>query len=170
MAVLRLAADERLVNLDDTHQLAEVLVRHPGPDAVAHVPGRPVGAEAHHAVYLKGANPLLAGQHQVDDAEPLAQRLIRVLEDRVDQDREPIAVVARSARVAYPVEARACGLTSALPQRGQTTNSGQRCSARYSLHASSVGKAASHSAIVICGTGLVGCLARAISTLRFDLG
>ena len=83
--VLGLAADEGLVNLDDAHELAEILVGEAGADAMAHVPSGVVRAEAHHAMNLKGADALLAGQHQVDDAEPLAQRLIGVLEDRADQ-------------------------------------------------------------------------------------
>jgi hypothetical protein len=105
MLVLGEPTDERFIDFDNPHEFAEVFVRHSGPNAVAHVPRRPVRAEAHHAVYLKGANSLLAGQHEVDDAEPLAQRLIGVFEDRVDQDREPVTVISRSACVADPVEA-----------------------------------------------------------------
>src|SRR5207302_1104427 len=86
--VLRLAADEGLVHLDDPHQLAEVLVSEAGADAVAHVPGGRVRPEPHVAVDLQRADPLLASQHKVDDAEPLTQRLIRILEDRPDDGRE----------------------------------------------------------------------------------
>src|SRR5262252_7439846 len=69
---------------------------------MAHRPSRPVGAETHHAVDLKRAHSFLAGQHQMDDAEPLTQGLIRVLEDRADQRREPITL--RRTVVALPPE------------------------------------------------------------------
>ena len=36
---------------------------------------------------LQCADALLAGQHQVDDLEPVAERLVGVLEDRSDQTR-----------------------------------------------------------------------------------
>lgn len=42
---------------------------------------------------LQGANTLLANQHQIDDLEPNPQRHIGILEDRPNQDGEPIALV-----------------------------------------------------------------------------
>jgi hypothetical protein len=53
---------------------------------------------------LKGADPFLAGQHQMDNAEPLAKVDIRVLENGADQDGEPITVRASAARVANPMK------------------------------------------------------------------
>ena len=103
--VLALAADVGLIDFDDTHQLAEVLILQSSADAMAHVPSRPVRAETHVMIDLERAHPLLAGQHQVNDAEPLAERLIRVLKNRVDQDREPIAV--GGAGMALPMEGTA---------------------------------------------------------------
>ena len=41
-----------------------------------------------HALDLQCTDTLLAGQHHVNDAEPVPQRLIRVLEDRSDQNTE----------------------------------------------------------------------------------
>ena len=35
---------------------------------------------------LQGADALLAGEHQVNDAEPVAKRLVRVLKDGPDRD------------------------------------------------------------------------------------
>ena len=51
-------------------------------DAVAHIPSGLVGAEARDVHDLKRAHPLHAGQHQVDDTEPVTERLVLVLEDR----------------------------------------------------------------------------------------
>ena len=55
-----------------------------------------------YALNLEGANALLAGEHQMNDPEPVPQRLVRVLEDRPGDDGEAIAV--RRAFLALPVE------------------------------------------------------------------
>jgi hypothetical protein len=102
--VLGEAPDERLVNLDDPHQLAKLFVCHSSSNAVAHIPSRSVRPKPHHAMDLKGVDTLLTRQHEVNDVEPLAQWLIGVLEDRIDQNREPIAVISRPACVTDPVE------------------------------------------------------------------
>lgn len=101
--VLRKATDKRLVNLDDAHQLAKFFGREAGTHPVAHVPSRPVGAEPHHPVNLQRANAFLARQHQVDDAEPLPERLIGVLKDRAADMREAVVGPGRGASVAEPV-------------------------------------------------------------------
>lgn len=80
--VLGLAANESLIDFDDTHQLVELLIGQASPDPVAHMPRGTVRAETHHAMDLKGADAFLASEHQMDNAEPLPQGLIRVLEDR----------------------------------------------------------------------------------------
>jgi hypothetical protein len=49
---------------------------------------RVVAAEPHDALNLKGANSLLAGQHQMANAKPLAKRLIRVFNDLASDMRE----------------------------------------------------------------------------------
>jgi hypothetical protein len=85
-------ANERLINLDNTDKLAKFLVLHSRSDAMTHVPSRPVGAGADHAVNLEGTNSFLAGQHEVDRAEPRLERHIRVFEHGADRDREPIAI------------------------------------------------------------------------------
>src|SRR5258708_17858367 len=102
ISILRLAADERFVNLDNPHELAEILVLQASADAMAHVPSRPIRAGADHAMNLEGANPLLAGQHEVDHAEPCLDGHIRVFENGPYRDRQPIAI--RIAISALPIE------------------------------------------------------------------
>jgi hypothetical protein len=53
------------VHFDNAHQLAKFFIGQSGAHPMAHVPSRPVRAEAHHPVHLKGADALLAGQHHV---------------------------------------------------------------------------------------------------------
>ena len=73
MRILGLPADESFVHFHDAHKLAEILIREPAADTHTHMPGRPIGAEAHHAVDLECADPFLAGEHEMDDTEPLAE-------------------------------------------------------------------------------------------------
>jgi hypothetical protein len=101
VSVPRFAADESFVNLDNAAKLFKIAVRKCGSDPVAHVPSGCVTAEAHDPVNLTRAHSLLAGQHQMSDAKPVAERLIRVLENGPDQDREPITV--RGALLALPM-------------------------------------------------------------------
>src|SRR5580700_7032606 len=103
MPVLRLAAYESFVHFHNAHELAEVIVREASADTVAHVPSGAVGAEAHHAMNLKGADPFLTDQHQVNDSEPLPQWLIRVLEDRPGDMREAVVGSRWRTCVAEPV-------------------------------------------------------------------
>jgi hypothetical protein len=102
MPVLGFAADEGFVNF---HNAAKLGFRfdQSRADFVAHGMRRTVAAEAHDTLNLEGANSLLAGQHQMGDAEPLAERLVRVLKDRARDMREAITRV-RSALVALPLE------------------------------------------------------------------
>ena len=101
--VLGLAAHKCFIHFNVAHQLAEFNVAEGSADLVAHRPSSLVGAEAHHAMNLKRADALLAGEHQVNNAEPLAQRLIRVFEDRTDQHRKAIAHAPRRALIALPM-------------------------------------------------------------------
>lgn len=98
--VLGEATDESLVHLDNA---AELFGRfdQSGSDLVAHFPSGFVRTEAHVPLNLQRAHSFLAGQHQVDDAKPLSEGFIRVLEDRSNQDGEPIAV--RRAFFALPM-------------------------------------------------------------------
>jgi hypothetical protein len=85
----------------NAQELPRFLVLHGSADAVAHVPSGFVRAEAHVAVNLPGADALLAGRHEVDDAEPLPQVHICVLEDRPDEVREAVGTALPAVR-AFP--------------------------------------------------------------------
>lgn len=102
VSVLGFAADEGFVHFDDAHEFAEIFIRQPSPDAMAHIPSRAIGAGADHPMDLKRANALFAGQHEVDNPEPCFEGHICVLENRSDRDREPIAI--RRTCPALPVE------------------------------------------------------------------
>jgi hypothetical protein len=108
MPVLRLAADEGFIDLDNPEQLALGAVAHRHTNAVAHVPGRLVGPGAEHPVDLMGAHALLRVVHQERDLEPLDKRIFGVLEDRPGDDGEPIAVLV--AGFADPMERAVLGL------------------------------------------------------------
>lgn len=99
-----LAADESFVHLDNAAKFLNGLDES-GADFVAHVQCGFVRAETHHALDLKGANSLLAGEHQVSDFEPVAQWLVRVLEDGPGDVREAItSTLDGLAFVALPLE------------------------------------------------------------------
>ena len=90
VAVLRFAAHIGLIDLNDAHELVKLLIGETGPNAVAHIMCRPVGAETHHALNLEGGNPLFTDKHQVDDAEPHLQINVRVFENGPDKVREAV--------------------------------------------------------------------------------
>lgn len=102
MPVFGRTADIRLIDFHNANELLKIFLRQRRPDAMAHIPSRPVRAETHDPLDLKGAHALLAGQHEVDDAEPLAQVFIRVLKDCARDIGKLIAV--RIAAVALPLE------------------------------------------------------------------
>lgn len=102
MTVTVAATDVGFVNLDDAAQLG-FRFNKSGADFVAHGMCGAVATEAHHALNLKSADPLLAGQHEMHDLEPLPQWLIRVLKDRPGDMREAIGRHG-STFVALPVE------------------------------------------------------------------
>jgi hypothetical protein len=98
MSVFVAAADIGFVNLNDANKLTELWVLKARTNAVRHVKGGAIGANAHDALDLQGTDAFLCGQHHVNDAEPSAQPDIRVLEDRSDQDRKPITASLGAAR------------------------------------------------------------------------
>ena len=102
VAALSLAADECFVNLDNARQFFKVAVSERRTNAVAHIPSGLVRTEAHKPIDLKPAHALLAGQHEVDDAEPIFERLVRVLENCASNVRETVAGL-RGTFVALPV-------------------------------------------------------------------
>lgn len=98
-----LAAHKGFVHFDVADQLLELLITERSADLMAHEPRGLVGTESHVPHDLQCANPLLAGEHQVHDAEPLSQRLVRVFEDRIDQHGKTVAGIW-SAVIALPVK------------------------------------------------------------------
>jgi hypothetical protein len=68
---------------------------------VAHGPGCFVGTKTHEAFHLKGRYAFLAGHNKVNDAVPVAERLVRVLKDCASNMRKAIASL-RGALVALP--------------------------------------------------------------------
>jgi hypothetical protein len=101
VAVVILAADPCFVNLDNSAKL-RFRGDQRSADFVAHRMGRLVTAKAHHALDLKGAHSLLAGKHEMGDAIPVAEGLLRVLKDRAHQCRKAIAVLV--TRLTEPME------------------------------------------------------------------
>src|SRR5262249_28467735 len=91
MPVVILATNECFINFDDTTELLFRLDQC-SADFVAHAVRSAVRTEAHHALDLQRAHALLAGQHVVNDAEPVAERLVRVFKDGPGNNGEPIAV------------------------------------------------------------------------------
>jgi hypothetical protein len=105
MPVAIQAADVGFIDFDFAHQLWEVFILHRGADAMAHKPGGAVVATSDLAMNLKRADALLRLAHQIDDFKPRSERVVRVLKDRLCDDREPIAVAPAAILVlADPVE------------------------------------------------------------------
>src|SRR5450759_4003536 len=84
------------INLDDATKFSNVLHKS-GSDLVAHEPCGFIRTEAHVAADLQSAHSLLTGEHQVDDLEPVAKRLVRVLEYRAREMREAIGRMGGAA-------------------------------------------------------------------------
>ena len=104
MPVLGFAADERLIDFNNAHQLLKAFVSHPSADTVAHAPRGFVGAGPDHAMDLKGADTLLAGQDHVDDAEPDPERVFGVLEDGPGDHRKAVIGAGRRTGITEPRE------------------------------------------------------------------
>src|SRR5579863_3504026 len=115
MPVFGFSAHESLVNFNDPTKLVHVLFDQCSSDLVAHEPSRLVRAEAEKTIDLQRAHSLFARQHQVNDPEPVFERLIGVLKDRAGDVREAIGRVL-GALIALPMPRIAlqfCGLYSA---------------------------------------------------------
>ncbi len=106
VAVFVLPADPGLINLDNAAKL-HFRLDEGRANLVTHKMCRIVAAEAHHALDLEGAHALLAGEHEMGDPEPVAERLLGVLKNRSGEAREPIAL--RGAVPALPVEGLIAG-------------------------------------------------------------
>src|ERR1700730_17121083 len=91
MPIFGQAADESFIDFDNAAELVNIFhERH--ADLVTHGPRRFIRAEAHIAFNLQRAHAFLANEHKMDDAIPVAQRLVRVLKNRSCDNGEPIAV------------------------------------------------------------------------------
>lgn len=105
-------ADEGFVDFDDaalaTHRAIKAKGFHRFTDAMGHEPTAGHAA-AESPLKLAGADPFLAGSHQVDGLQPKAHRDMAALENSPHADSEGLA-----ARVAF-IEAGAGGLTLQLP-------------------------------------------------------
>src|ERR1700730_2505595 len=91
MPVLGQAANESFIDLDDTAELSNIFHKRDA-DLVTHGPCCFIRAEAHIALNLQRAHALFAGQHQMDDAIPIAQRLIGILDYCSGNMRKAIAI------------------------------------------------------------------------------
>jgi hypothetical protein len=80
MPVLCQAADESFIDLDNAAEFINVL--HKGrSNLMAHEPSGFIGTEAHVTIKLQSAHAFLANEHKVNDAIPIAKRLVGVLEN-----------------------------------------------------------------------------------------
>jgi len=100
MAVFGKPADKRFVNFDNTSKPLDVFNQRRS-DLVAHFPRGLVGTKPHVTHDLQCTHALFACKHEVDHAEPVSQRLVRVLKDRANQHGKAIAI--RGAFMALPM-------------------------------------------------------------------
>lgn len=84
------SSDVGFVHFHDSHEFAEIRIAHRGAQAHAHIPGRLIRAATDQPMDLRGADAFLAGQHQVQNLEPCAQRLFGFLENGPSLEREAI--------------------------------------------------------------------------------
>jgi len=101
--VLGLTTDKGLIHFHNAHQFLKLAVHEGRANLVADTPSSAIRTKAHHAMNLQGANAFLAGQHQMDDAEPFAEALVGVLKNGVDQHAKAVTG-AGGAVVALPVK------------------------------------------------------------------
>jgi hypothetical protein len=102
MPVLGQPADESFIDFDNSAELINVL-HESGSDLMAHEPRGPIRAKAHVTIDLQCAHAFFAREHEVDNAEPLPQRLVRVFENRSGDMGEAVVSSGRRAFVAQPI-------------------------------------------------------------------
>src|ERR1700730_4812622 len=102
MPVLSQAADESFIDFDNAAELIDVL-HESGSDLVTHGPCCFIRTEAHITLNLQCAHAFLANEHQMDNAIPVPQRLIRVLENRPGDVGKPVGDTI-SAVHTFPLE------------------------------------------------------------------
>jgi hypothetical protein len=101
MSVFGQAADESFIDFDNAAELVNVFHKSDA-DAMAHIPSRFQGAETHITPNLASAYSLYTGEHQMNNAVPIAQRLISVFENRARKVGETICASLAAIR-AFPV-------------------------------------------------------------------
>jgi hypothetical protein len=136
MAVLGFAADERLIHFCNAYELAEISIRQASPDTVAHGLRRAVAARDDRAVNLENGNSFLAGEYEVNDAEPLAERILCVLENRTDQHREAVGCPFFRTLIALPIECHGAVFARLSPAAGASDT--LRPAARRQISATSI--------------------------------
>src|SRR5207253_10648494 len=100
MPVFCQPADESFIDFDNSAELVNVLHERYA-DAMAHIPSRFQRTKSHIAPNLPSTHTLLASEHQMDNAIPIAQRLLGIFKYGPGKDREPIT--ARRTFMALPV-------------------------------------------------------------------
>jgi hypothetical protein len=121
MPIFGQAANESFIDFDNSAELP-IVFHQCNSDAVTHIPSRFQRAKSHITPNLPSAYSLFAGEHQVNDAIPVAKRLIRVFEDCSGNMRKAIAVWCALFTLPMPLTGRkivhggvaATGATDAL--------------------------------------------------------
>jgi hypothetical protein len=105
VAIVRLAANVGFVHFHVAEQTLHIRIGHSSADTNAHIPSRAVITALDLPMDLQSADPLLGLRHQVDDLKPSRERVIRVLEYRLGDDAESIAIASAAILVfANPVK------------------------------------------------------------------
>jgi hypothetical protein len=100
MSIFGQAADESFVNLNDPAEFIDIFHERDA-DPMAHIPRGFQRTKTHIAPNLPSAHAFLAGEHQMNDTVPIAERLVGVFENRASDNREAIAI--RGALFALPM-------------------------------------------------------------------
>jgi hypothetical protein len=82
---------------------------------------------------LKRAHPFLAGQHEMSDLEPVAQRLVCILKDRAGNVREAIARLWRALVALAMIKADSTVYAASWRRSGFPHSSGARPDRRNTL-------------------------------------
>jgi hypothetical protein len=105
---------QSFIKFDLAQELRQFFILHCGANARAHIPSRLIGACSDHPVDLVSAHALLGVEHEEDNAEPLPQRIVGVLEYGAGNDAKAIAVLLVASY--DPASLRHRGLFAALAE------------------------------------------------------
>jgi hypothetical protein len=101
MPVFGQAADECFIDLDNAAEFVDVFHKRDA-NAMTHIPSSFQRTEPHITPNLASTYSLFAGEHQMNDAIPIAERLIGVFENRASKMGETICAALAAIR-ALPV-------------------------------------------------------------------